>query len=377
MKKSILFIAILFISGLAIAQADITNAFSANQKGQFEKAVGYIEKAIVHPKGMLKEKTWRYRGDIYLNVALDSVLIDKFPNALLLAKDSYLKAKELDTKKSYWDEDNSGLDKVQKLAANQGYTNYVAGTFDKAGDAYALAANLATSFDIIDTVSLYNAAISYEKAEMNGKAIEYYNQCADLGHNVPDIYLFISNIQKRMGDDEASIQTIKDARAKHPNSQSLIIEELNYYLTSGRDKEAKENLKLAIEKDPSNKILHFSLGTIHDKLEESEEAEVAYAAAIAIDGDYTDALYNLGALHFNKGVAVIKIANDLPPDENKKYTSLVADSEQYFESAMPFLERAYELTGDDIQIMDTLKNVYARVGADDKYMELKKKMDSM
>ncbi len=376
MKKTILFLATVFISGIAIAQANVSSAKLAYNKGDLVSAATFIEKALSNEKATAKEKTWRYRGDIYLAIALDSTLYtSKYPNALIIAKDSYIKAKEIDKKKSYTDEDNAGLDKVQKLAANHGYLNYVAGAYDKAGDSYALAADLIKLFGQTDTISLYNAAISYEKAGMNEKALDYYKQCADLGHKVPEIFLFIASLQKKMGDEEAAFQTIKDARQKYPNSKELIIEELNVYLASGRDEEAKENLIEAIKLDPENKILHFSLGTIYDKLGQFDEAEKAYNKAIKIDPNYVDALYNLGALHYNKGVEVVKMANDLPPSESTKYQELVKNSEKNFADSMPFLERAYELTPDDVQIMETLKNVYARIGEDEKYEAIKAKLD--
>lgn len=375
MKKSLLFLTTILISGITIAQSNVASARLSYNAGDYAEAATSIEKAMTNQKAVVKEKMWRYRGDIYLAISMDSTLFAQYPSALILAKDSYIKAKELDRKKSYHDEDNIGLDKVQKLAANNGYNNYISGAYDKAGDSYALAADLIKSFGATDTISLYNAAISYEKAEMNEKALDFYTQCANLGHKVPEIYLFIAGLQKRMGDADAAFQTIQDARVKYPNSKELIIEELNVYLANGKDEEAKTMLKEGIRLDPGNKILHFSLGTIYDKLGEFDEAEKAYLDAIAIDASYVDALYNLGALHYNKGVEVVKTANDLPPSQNTKYQELVKASEINFASSMPFLETAYEVSKaagiKDMQIMETLKNVYARIGEDDKYMLIK------
>ena len=84
---------ILMISlGLAMAlsarsQADVTSAYNANKQGDYAKAAEYIEKAINDPKAATKEKTWRYRGDIYLSIAGNPELIAQFPNAVQLCKD--------------------------------------------------------------------------------------------------------------------------------------------------------------------------------------------------------------------------------------------------------------------------------------------------
>ena len=41
-----------------------------------------IDKAIENPKANIKEKTWRYRGNIYTNLAADSALYAQVPDAL-------------------------------------------------------------------------------------------------------------------------------------------------------------------------------------------------------------------------------------------------------------------------------------------------------
>ncbi len=269
-----------------------------------------IEEAINNPKANVKNKTWRYRGEIYLNISRDSALFAAYPQALSMSKDSYFKAKELDTKGSYSQEIQIGLGQVQMAASNAGIQNYNAKEFDRAGSMFDLAAEIAFAFDAVDTMAVFNSALCYENAGNLELAVARYETCAEIGYQVPNVYLFISSLYRDAGREDDALNTLAHARGLYPREQSLIIEELNIYLTNEEFDKAKENLSLAAEQDPTNEILWFSLGSVLDNLGNSEEAIDAYLKALEVKADYFDANYNLGALYFNQAVQGINKAND-------------------------------------------------------------------
>ena len=90
-------------------QKEVVSAYNANKEGDFATAAVYIEQAIENPKANVKNKTWRYRGEIYLNISRDSALFAAYPDALVRAKESYFKAQELDARGSYKSEIQVGL----------------------------------------------------------------------------------------------------------------------------------------------------------------------------------------------------------------------------------------------------------------------------
>ena len=98
MRNFATLMALAAISFQGLAQKEVVSAYNANKEGDYATAASYIEQAIENPKANVKNKTWRYRGEIYLNISKDSTLFAAFPDALTIAKDSYMKAKELDTK---------------------------------------------------------------------------------------------------------------------------------------------------------------------------------------------------------------------------------------------------------------------------------------
>ena len=382
MRNFATLMALAAISFQGLAQKEVVSAYNANKEGDYATAASYIEQAIENPKANVKNKTWRYRGEIYLNISKDSTLFAAFPDALTIAKDSYMKAKELDTKGSYAQECQIGLGQVQMAASNAGITQYNTGDFGRAGGFFDLSAEIASAFEATDTMALYNSALCYEKAGNVELAVARYQACADIQYQVPNVFLFISNLYRTSGQEELALQTLADARKAYPREQSLIIEELNIYLTNEEFDKAKENLALAAEQDPTNEILWFSLGSVLDNLGNAEEAIEAYLKALEVKADYFDANYNLGALYFNQAVQGINEANDMwkprmTKSESDAQKKLEDDAKALFATAKPYLEAAHAVDADDVETMRSLRDVYARTGDDDKLLDMSAKLKAL
>ena len=356
-------------------QKEVVSAYNANKEGDFATAAVYIEQAIENPKANVKNKTWRYRGEIYLNISRDSALFAAYPDALVRAKESYFKAQELDARGSYKSEIQVGLGQVQMAASNAGIGNYNSGNYASAGVFFDLGAEIARAFDATDTMAVYNSALCYEKAGEVDLAIDRYRACADIQYQVPNVFLFISNLYRENGREAEALQTLAEARAMYPREQSLIIEELNIYLSNEEFDKAKENLALAAEQDPTNEILWFSLGSVLDNLGNVDEAIDAYKKALEIKVDYFDANYNLGALYFNQAVQGINEANDMwkprmTKSESQNQKQIEEDAKALFMTAKPYLEAAHLADEDDLETMRSLRDIYARTGDDEKMLDL-------
>ena len=375
MKKVLSLVLMMATTAIMFAQADVVSAYNANKNGDYAKAAEYIDKAITQEKASVKEKTWRYRGEIYANIAASPELAPNYPEALTKSKDSYFKAMDLDKKGSYNRENQAGLDRVRIIASNTGVENYSTENYGVAGQNFLMASELGTYFGITDSVAIFNAAISFENAGMNQEAIDQYLACGDISYNVPDVYMFASYLYRKMEDNDKAKEIIMSAREKYPENKELIIEELNFYLESGDDDLALENLALAVQKDPENKVLYFAQGTILDKMEKKDEAIASYERAIELDGNYFDALYNLGAFYFNEGVSMVNDANEIV--SNTQYKAAIEEANATFAKGIPYLEKAHEVNPTDKDTLKSLKDAYARVGDDDKYNEVKEKLDAL
>lgn len=371
------FIAVAFaaIATISLGQKQVVSAYNANKSGDYSAAAGYIEEAITIEKAAIKDKTWRYRGEIYLNIANDSVLSIQYPQALWTAMESYTKAKELDVKGSYEREIITGLGLVQTTAGNQGINDYVEEKFETAAAKFDLSAAVAGMFEVVDTMAIFNAALCYEKSNNIDLAIARYKTCGGHGYQVPNVYLFVANLLRQADRDEEALIELQAARELFPREQSLIIEELNIYLEAKDFERAENNLKLAAEGDPTNEILWFSLGSVYDNLGKSEMAAEAYLKALELDANYFDANYNLGAMYFNEAVAGINEANDMwkprmTKAESAKQKELEEAAKAKFMEARPFLEAAHESNPEDIDTIRSLRDIYARTGQDDLMLKM-------
>lgn len=359
----------------AFAQPEVTKAYNANRAGDYADAAGYIDQAIANPKAATKEKTWRYRGQIFFNIAQDSSLRAQFPDAISTSIESYQKAKEIDARGSYEKENNIALTNLQLLASNQAIDAYNVGDYAGAAKGFDVATALASTFGVTDTLLIFNSALSHEKAGNAAQAIAGYKRCGELNYNVPNVYIFAANIHKAQEDTTAALNLLQEARMSHPRDQSIIIETLNIYLTRGDYDQALTNLQAAAEGDPTNEVLFFSMGSVNDQLGNFEAAEESYQKALAIKPDYFDANYNLGALYFNQGVEKVNAANEIK--DNKKYTAALDEANGIFSKARPYLEKAHEVMPEDESTMRSLRDVYVRLGEDDLFLEINNKIKAL
>src|SRR5690606_39035401 len=145
-----------------------------------------------------------------------------------------------------------------------------------------------------DTLAEYNAGLSAEQAGDIETEIEEYKKAASVNYLGANMYLYMANLYQKEGLHEKYLEVVQEGREVYPDNSDLIVYELNYYLRNNKFEEAEDNLKLAIEKEPDNKQLHFSLGVVYDNLQQRDDAKIAYEKAIEIDPDYFDAIFNLG-----------------------------------------------------------------------------------
>lgn len=379
--KSIVAIMAMLPMGL-FAQKDVVSAYNANQDGDYLKAAEFIDQAILDEKANVKEKTWRYRGNIYTNLASDSTLYAQVPDALEKAAASFVKADELDVKQRYSSERMADIARGATIAGNSGISYFNSGVYGRAGELFVTASEMTMMLGAVDTMAIFNSALCFEKASMYDRAVDQYMMCGGYGYQVPDVFLFAANIQKMEGDTAKALTTLQNARQDFPREQALIIEELNIYLVAGQFELAKENLMLAAEQDPTNEILWFSLGSVYDNLEMQDEAVEAYAKSLGIKADYFDANYNLGALYFNMAVQMVNEANDMwkprmSKDEATKQKELEDGGKAMFSTALPYLEKALEVEPEDRETLRSLRDIYARVGMDEKMLEVSTKLKTL
>ena len=314
--------------------------------------------------------SWSKEGPF---TALDS-------GALEIAYDSYQKAIELDKEIS----DTYivpmspmiGLYIIGQQHFNEGVIFFNEKKFSDALYAFEKSAKINEIFGIKDTLATYYAANSAVLAKQNNKAKKYYSKLISLDYRSPEIYSQLANIYRDESDTLKALKTITLGRKRFPDDFSIFITETNIYISTGQIQKAQENLTLAVKKDSTNKVIYYNIGANYDFMHNIEQAEKAYLKAISLDSVYFAAIYNLGAMLYNNGVELIKQADTIPPGNNN-YDKILAEGNNYFNKAKPYLERANEIQPNDIETLTSLRSIYTRLKMMDKLKEINQKLTNI
>lgn len=383
MKRLIVVIAIALFTTTAFAQKSKTvSAFNYFKHQELQQAQEAIDEAIEHSQTKEDAKTWYYRGMIYHAIyttgsdtmAGQQELLEKYPDALDKAAESFEKTKELDHKGTY-EENLQQFDALIardyfNVAARQ-YTDKeyeaAAETFEKYIDALKI-----TNANVIDTNAIFYTAQSYYVSENNQKAKQYLNRLQELQYNDPWIYMAMYEMQMGEKDTSAALSTIEKGRKAFPEDKNLAVYEVNLYLAQGKLSELTDKLEETKELDPENVSIYTTLATVYQQLGNNEAALDNYRQALELDSESFEANYGMGASHYNKGVNVRD--KSLEEKDKKKQADMEAEFKDEFKKALPYFEKAHKIRPDDKEVIQNMLTIYILLGNEKKAEELNQKL---
>lgn len=190
-----------------------------------------------------------------------------------------------------------------------------------------------------------------------------------------EIYKNVALILVQKGKTEEAKSALAEARLANPDDSSLAITEADLYLKLEDFTNYKRLISEVLQKNPNDPDLLFNLGVVSSKTD-ATEAEKYYKKAIEIKPDYVNAYLNLSILKLDGEKKIVEEMNKLGNSEkdNKRYEVLKKQREDIFKSAIPFLEKAYELNPNNEDVSGTLLSVYSALEMTDKKKALKAKI---
>ncbi len=416
MKQLAFFIAatVLVISGTA-QNVKIVNAknylrdFTESKDIEsLKKAKENIDLAAVHPDTKDQAKTQTLKAQVYLTIfdndlrleteKLTSTIQD--PNKRNLAAyqnassaslaDAYagcVASKAVDAKGNYTSEVNSYIAKIASHYENKAIADYNAKKYADALPSFEKAYEINGPKD---STSLGNCALVADRAQIYDKAKTYYQKMIDNKQGLGNTYSSLVNVYLNMKDSVGAMEVLKKGRMTYPNDINLVITETNYFLKTNNSKEALSNLNIALAAKPTDANLYLVRGNIYDNLANPKDAankdlpkpanyeelvksaETDYKKSIELKPDYFDALYNLGVLYNNHGVALSKVADQITDNAKYKAANDLATGE--FTKALPILEKALQVSPKDRNTMYALKQIYARTQQPEKVKEMNERI---
>jgi tetratricopeptide (TPR) repeat protein len=389
MKKVTILLALVLVVSVAFAQkGKVTSAQNFKDTGKLDKALEAINEAIdaSNPKAEKSipwPKTWEVRGEVYQAIAAsaDANVKALCKDPLTVALESYKKALELDESDKF-----SKSVKIKLTLLTNDLTNQAVEAFNK--DDYEGALKSFEQIleiqeidvvkednpDAVDTVILFNSGLAAYNAKNFEKAVDYYGEAAKYGYNGARTYSLIADSYMQMQDTMNALKTVQEGFEKYPSDNGVLTSMIDLYLKLDKTDEAMKYLNMAIEQDPKNVTYHFAQGTLYERFGDEESAIASYTKAMEIDPTFFNAYYNLGALYYNKGVKQIEIANAVPASDNAKYEAELKKADVWFEKSVPYMEKCEEINPEDPMTLESLKNLYYRMKAMDKYNAILEKL---
>ena len=341
-----------------------------------------VEEVVVDGMPFKKEvysnKNLYFDGTDVLRIV--EVTVPVFEDPLAGALAAYAKAYEVDVKQSKTKDIVAGIQAIQQRYFNDGMNQYSLGDYKKAGELIvkAAAASETAPNSVVDTTALYNAGYIYWASKDFDTAKNLFEQrlANNYYYENGEVYAKLGDIYFNLGDKAKGVETLETGFVKFPQSQSILIGLINYYLESGENTDRLfELIGQAKQNEPNNVSLYYVEGNIHKQLGDFDKALAAYKECATVDPNYDFGYHGQGALLYDKAVELSeKAQNEL---DDAKYQALVKEYEQVLLDAIEPFEKAFEVSQNDqvkLNAAEYLKNIYYRFSSvEDKYMEGYKK----
>ncbi len=416
-RLGFLLLAVITVSSVFAQKREVLNTWSYLKDDYLDDAYKSINKAVEHNQTKTWYKTWWYYGQTYQALATtdnkkyQSLCDDCSDKAF----DGYLKAlkynfadeelKNLDLEKDadvmkFFQALNNKDTKIEDQKAtmdilmtrlpalangfvNDGVNAFQNKDFKNALEKFEKSLTISTLAMKVDTPVFYYASLAALNAKEWEKVVAYNTVLNQFGYGktneekaavVQSLGMGLLNT----GDTAKFISVMEDGMEKYPkNSQALVIDMYNFYLDSDKEK-ALTYISKAIENNPENAQYYVIRGTLYEETKKAVKAKAEYAKALELEPENFDANYSMGAYFYNSAADTLEWANNnIPPTDMTGYDKVKKAADGLFKEAVPFLEKAQTLQGENIVLLQTLKTIYYRTGDLEKHDAVKAKLDEL
>jgi hypothetical protein len=119
----------------------------------------------------------------------------------------------------------------------------------------------------IDTGIIYNAGLTAVQVGLYDEAVKFLLKASELKYTGdPFLYANLKKAYLAKGDTVSALNALKKGIQTFPNDINIIIELINYYITTGDQKAALDYLSKAKQNDPKNRSFYYAEGALFDKM---------------------------------------------------------------------------------------------------------------
>lgn len=204
-----------------------------------------------------------------------------------------------------------------------------------------------------------NAYIAYANNRLGNllDAGKYYTDLLKTDSTNAEYIAAASNTFKAIGDTSKALQVLQKGRKHLPEDKYLLLDEANIYNNQKNYRALEPLLPKLLDENPTNEQIAFISANCYDHLDKFDKAESLYLRAIELNGSVYDPVYNLGILYFKMGI--LKHSEDSSKD--------IARAGQW-------LEKANEISPNDVKCLQLLQLVYTKTGNQDQIDKINTKL---
>lgn len=195
-----------------------------------------------------------------------------------------------------------------------------------------------------------NAYIAYSENRLGNltDAAKYYTELLKTDSTRTEYIEAAASTYKAIGDTAKALHILQRGRKHLPDDKFLSIAIANIYNNKKDYKALAPLLPQLLDANDKNAEIAFIAANCYDHLNEFDKAESLYLRAIELNGAIYDPVFNLGILYFKEGIL----------KNGDTGTKDLARAQQW-------LEKANEITPNDVKCLELLQLVYTKTGNQD------------
>jgi len=216
-------------------------------------------------------------------------------------------------------------------------------------------------------------AVASTQLEDSEIAIKNLRRAKDTPYRQYDIYNYLCYEYVQNSDSAKLEETLEEGMKIFPDSSYFLLNLISLYLNTNRDDQAIQYLNTAIEHDPNNADLYTAMGSVYEQKKEIDKAESYFLKALDKAPENQQALSNIGRIYYNQGVNKLGEANLIT--DVTLYNQEKAKALDLFRKALPYFQKAYEISPDERDYMVALRGIYYNLNMSKEFDEIDAKMN--
>jgi tetratricopeptide (TPR) repeat protein len=185
-----------------------------------------------------------------------------------------------------------------------------------------------------------------------------------------DATLYLASLLAKEDRRGEALAALAEARREHPEAPMLLVATGRIMEEESRVEEARSLYLEGVRSFPDSADLQFALGAVEDRLGRRSECLAAMKRAVELDPEFSEAMNYLAYTwaeenrNLDQALSLALRANALRPDNGYYLDTLawIYYRMRDYAKALPLLERAAQLSGEDPVVMEHLGDVLRRQG---------------